>query len=172
MSKTLTAAAIAAVLATPAFAQGWYADVGYQTLGFDEDEIDVDLGAITGHFGYQLNQNFALEGELGVGVKEESFDVLGTDVDVELSYLVGAYVRGQVPVSEQLNLFARVGVVNAELSVEGGGFSESDSETGIGYGAGAEFMFNSTFGIRGDYTRYDIDDAEADAFMIGAVFKY
>lgn len=172
MSKTLTVLAALATLSAPAFAQGWYADVGYQQLNFDGSGVDADLGAITGHVGYNLNPNFAIEGEAGVGVQEESFNTILGNVDVELNYLVGIYGKAQLPVTDQLNLFARGGVVNAELGASGAGINDSGSETGFGYGAGAEFMLNPVFGIRGDYTRYDIDDVEADAFMVGVAFKY
>lgn len=66
--------------------------------------------------------------------------------------------------------------MNAEVegSATGGGFNftESSSDSGVGYGAGAEVMVSPQLGIRGDYTRYDIEDLEADAFTVAAVFKF
>lgn len=176
----LALASLSALLAAaPAVAQdsGFYADGGYSFVGIDvEDEgtsVDVDLGAIIGHVGYALTPNFAVEGELAVGVDDEDVSVGAESASIGLNYLVGAYGRAQLPVSENINLFARAGLVNAELEVEATGFgSESDSETGAGFGAGADIFFDQMNGVRLDYTRYDIEDLEADAFTIAYKRKF
>lgn len=172
MSRILMVAAAMTVVSAPAFAQGMYADVGYQYISIDEDGAEADLGAVTGHVGYNFSEWFALEAEGGIGVQDETFNVLGTDVDISLNHIVGAYARANVPLGQRAGLFARVGAVNAEVEVSGGGFSDSGSDSGVGYGAGGEFMFTPTFGIRGEYTRYDIEDLEADTATVAAVFKF
>ena len=53
-----------------------------------------------------------------------------------------------------------------------GSASESISESGLAYGVGGEFKLNERFGIRLDYTRYDIEDAEIDGFMIGGRISF
>ena len=83
MSKSLTVLAAIAALAMPASAQGFYLDGGYQFFTADEDDIEVDLGAVVGHAGYNFNEWFALEGEAAIGVQDETFNVLGTNVDVD-----------------------------------------------------------------------------------------
>ena len=172
MSKSLTILAALAAVSAPAFAQGFYVDGGYQHIMIDEDGVDADLGAVTGHLGYSFSDFFAVEAEGSIGVKDETVDILGTDVDLELNYLVGAFARGQLPLGQNATLFARAGVVNAELEVSGPGASASESESGYGYGAGGEFMFSERVGLRGEYTRYDIDDLEADTFTVAAVLKF
>lgn len=180
MSKKIIAVAALAAAALPASAQGFYADAGYTFVNIDVDFAgqsgEIDLGAISGHVGYDFNEWFALEGEAAIGVSEEEGSYAGVSAQVELNYVVGAYVRANLPVNDQFRLYGRVGAVNAELeaSASGGGFSftESSSDSGVGYGAGAEVMLSQQFGIRGDYTRYDIEDLEADAFTVAAVFKF
>lgn len=173
MKKTLSLAVAAAALATaPALADGFYADAGYTFTSIDVEDsgtsLDVDLGSITARGGYDFNQNFGVELEGSFGVSDE--DVLGATV--ELNYLVGAYGKIQAPLAETFNVFARAGVVNAELEVSGGGLSESDSETGFGVGAGATLDVTDTVYVRGDYTRLDIDDLEADTFTISVGFRF
>ena len=171
MKRSLAlASATLTLLAAPAIAQdtGWYGDIGYQFTSIDEDGVDADLGAITGHLGYNFTPNLAVEGELGFGVQDE--DVGGADIGV--SYLLGAYGRVEAPLGENLTVFARAGIVNLELEAEGAGVTASESETGAGYGIGGEFHFDGVNGIRADYTRYDIEDLEADAFMIGYSRKF
>ena len=180
MSRSLIALAALATISAPAFAQGLYADAGYTFINIDVDEPgvsgDVDLGARAGHVGYNFSEWFALEGEALIGVQDEDASFGGINASVGLNYLVGAYAKGQVPLGERVNLYARAGLVQAEIEAEvsGGGFSGSDSatESGVGYGAGGEFMLTPALGIRGDYTRYDIDDTEADAFTVAAVFRF
>ena len=116
------------------------------------------------------------EGEAAVGVSDEEASIAGVSAKLELNYIVGAFARANLPINEQFRLYGRVGAVNAEVegSATGGGFNfaESSSDSGVGYGAGAELMVSSQFGVRGDYTRYDIEDIEADAFTVAAVFKF
>lgn len=176
MKFAMLAAAAAVALAPVATAEGLYGDLNYSFISSDEDGVDVNLGAIVAHAGYAFTPNFAVEGELGFGVNDDEFDVLGADVSVGLNYVAGIYGVGILPVSEQINLFARAGLVQAELEAEasfgGAAASESDSEGGYAIGLGGSYNFNEKAYLRADYTRYDIDESEVDAFMIGIGFKH
>lgn len=180
MIRALASASAIAIAAAPASAQGFYVDGGYTFFGIDVEDsgssIDVDLGAITGHAGYNINDLFAVEAEVGFGVADEEFSGGGVSTDISLSYLIGAFGKVQYPVQDNINLFARAGVVNAELELEasGGGatFSDSASDTGFGIGVGADAYFGERSGLRVDYTRYDIEDLEADAFSIGYKYRF
>ena len=168
----------AAVAVSPtALAQGWYADAGYTHITTDVDagtsSADIDLGAISGRVGYDINPNFGFEGELAVGVNDEEATEGDITASLGLNYLVGAYGKAQLPVAENVNLFARAGVVNAELEAEVTGLgSTSDSKTGAGFGVGGTVDINERFYVRGDYTRYDIEDFEADAFTVSLGVKF
>lgn len=160
------AAAAAFVGVQGASAQGFYADGGYSFVSIDEDNIgaSIDLGAINGHVGYDFNANFGVEGELMIGVADEDF----AGGSIGLNSAFGAFGKAQLPVAERVRVFARAGVVQAELEVEATGLgSASESETGAGYGVGAVVDVAENIYIRGDYTRYDIEDVEADGFFIG-----
>lgn len=180
MHRTLTALAALSAVSAPAFAQGFYADAGYSFIGIEVDEDgesgDVDLGALTGHIGYNFSEWLAVEAEGAIGIEDEEASFGGVTASVGLNYLVGAYAKGQIPIGERINLYARAGLVHAEVEAEvtGAGFSgsESDSESGAAFGAGAEFFFTPQFGIRGDFTRYDIEDTEADAITAAAIFRF
>lgn len=166
----ITLATSFALLSPAAIAQdsGWYGDAGYQHHTVDQNGVDADIGTITGHVGYNFTPNLAAEGELGFGVVDE--EIAGADLGV--SYLAGAYGRVQAPLGENLTVFARAGVVQVELDAEAAGQSASDSETGAGYGVGGEYHLDGVNGIRADYTRYDIEDLEVDAFYIGYSRKF
>lgn len=181
MKLFISSLATAALVAAPAIAQegSFYGDIGYQYISVDEDGVEADLGAIVAHGGYNFTDFLSVEGEVAVGIQDEDVsvgDVDPIDVSVGLNYLIGAYGRVQAPLSENFTVFARAGVVNAELEAEAsaGGVtaSESESETGAGYGVGGEFRFDAVNGVRFDYTRYDIEDLEADAFTIAYSRKF
>ena len=181
MFKTFVAATAIAVFAGSAAAQGFYADAGYQMIDIKADlgagqEAELDLGALIGHVGYDFNNWFALEGEAAVGISDETDSVAGISATVEVNYLIGVYARANANLTENFSVYARAGIVNAEIGADVTGFgfsvSDSDSETAAAFGAGAEFMFTSTVGVRGDYTNYDFEDADTNAYTLAAVFKF
>lgn len=68
---------------------------------------------------------------------------------------------------ERVSVFARAGIVNAELEASVSGYgSAAESDTGAGYGVGGIIGLTDNLFLRGDYTRYDVEDLEADTFMI------
>jgi hypothetical protein len=158
MNKFAIMAAVAAValLAAPASASAQaYVGVGY--TNFDYDGGDVD--AVTGRLGYRMGPHFAVEGEASTGIDGD---------DVDLNHNVGAYVRGILPVTSNLDLHARVGYQTTEVDTPLG---DLDAD-GIAYGAGAEWRFTPSFGLRADWTRMEGDDDEADAISLGGVMNF
>jgi outer membrane immunogenic protein len=158
MNKIAIMAAVAAIalMAAPASAgaQG-YVGLGY--TNFDYDGGDVD--AATARLGYRMSPNFAIEGEGSMGLDDD---------DVELNHNLGAYVRGILPVSSNFDVHARVGYQTSEVETPLG---DLDAD-GIAYGAGAEWRFTPSFGLRADWTRMEGDDEEADALSLGGVLNF
>lgn len=158
----VTAAAVFAVpAAMSASAQasgtGLYGSVGYSNYNFDAPGGDVNLGGIQGRLGYTFHPNFAVEGEGTVGVKDDG----GNELNNEL----GIYAVGKIPVTSQLDLFARVGASRTEVN--------DNDDSGLAYGAGAQWNFTAQDGIRGDWTRHDYDDSgEFDAWSVSYVRSF
>ena len=185
-------AAVLALTTTSASAadkDGVYATIGgtYLSTELDLSDIDVsgetvnlgvqdaDITMITGRLGYRINDFFAVEGEAGFGLGGDDFDrtvpidLLGNSVNVDTNVTLDvknyyiAFARGILPVSEDLDLFARVGYgqATAEADIIGtvSGFTASgsaeDDASGLAYGVGAQFNFTESDGIRADYTRLD-----------------
>lgn len=152
-------------------------DIGDQATDLGTEDVDAFI--INGRIGYRFNDYFAVEGELGFGTGGDEIDrvipldvdpigTLNVDTNVALdveNYYVG-FARGILPVSEQFDLFVRVGYgeANADADVIGNalGFtaatSVSQSESGLAYGVGGQFDFTENDGIRADYTRLDDTD--------------
>lgn len=181
MKTLMIAAASAATLATVGFAGAAsaqdtsdttvYGTIGYANVSAD-DGADVNLGALQGRIGARFGKYFGVEGELATGVKDDSFDVLGTNVDVDLKHEVGVFAVGAYPITERFELFGRVGYAWAEAKAKGAGISDTANLDGIAYGVGGQYFFTDKDGVRVDYTRHDGNDAEADVFGVSYVRKF
>jgi outer membrane immunogenic protein len=153
----LAAVAAAALMAAPVSASAQ----AYVGAGYTQFETDAgDIGAATGRLGYRFGPNFAVEGEASTGVDD--------DDGVDLNHNVGAYARGILPVTSNFDVHGRVGYTTSEVDTPLGDFEDD----GIAYGAGAEYRFTPSFGLRADWTRLEGDEAEADAISLGGVLNF
>ncbi|CAM3557738.1 porin family protein [Halomonas lysinitropha] len=166
--KTLTISAVSAALllaGAAAHAQG--SPMNYQPspyLGGDVLfwELDQDSGRDFDSTGLRLrggvafNDYFALEGHLGTG---------GSDGNVELDYLAGAYAKGIVPIAPEFRLYGLAGFTEVDMDV--------GDESGFSYGAGAEFDVAPNLAVGADYMRYlDESNYTFDAASVGVTFRF
>lgn len=171
MKTILLSTAAALIMASTASAQTttdgqFNLGAGYTYL--DGDGVEFD--ALTLRAGYDFTPYVGVEGEVLVGLGEED---LGGGFDASYNYGLGAFVKGQYPINEQISLFGRVGYVWAEIEASGLGATVTEEEDGAGYGVGAEYAFNGLNALRADYTRYDFgDDSEADGFSLTYVRSF
>ena len=159
--KTLLAAAAGIALlagATTASAEN-YASIGYSQVSADDTGFDVDVGAVTGRVGVNVNPWFGVEGEASLGVKD--------DAGVKLKHEIGVFAVARAPLGEGFTVLGRVGYADAKF--EAG--SASDSGGGVAYGVGAEYGFGVN-GVRLDYTKYDFDGTDGDAIALSYVRKF
>jgi hypothetical protein len=161
---SLAFAAVPALLPAQAQEADIYAGVGYSHLDAD----DATLGGITGRLGVGFGPYFGIEGEATFGVND---DEIG-GIDVELENQFGIYGVGRLPVSPQFELFGRIGYASAEVEASAGGFSASGDGDGLAYGAGGTFFLTDVDGIRGEYTRFDFDDGEADVWAASYIRRF
>lgn len=175
MLRTLASAtALAAVAATASFAgQGDFTlGGGYSTFGVSDGGSDVDLGAVTLRGGYEFTDYLGVEGQLDFGVSDDTVVVGGTSVDVELNHAASLFGVARLPVSENANLFARLGYTTADVEASVPGVSFTDDADGFAYGVGGEYFFDGRNGFRAEYTRHELDDADADVFGISYVRRF
>jgi hypothetical protein len=174
-SLVVAAASAAALLAVPGLAQAQdmgatslYGTVGY--ANFDAD--DVNLGAIQARLGARFGPYFGVEGEAAFGIDDDSIDTglappLPTSVDVELNHELGLFGVVFLPASENVDLFARVGYVGAEIEASTAGVSDDGGDDGWAFGVGGAFYFDGQNGVRVDYTRHEFgDDLDADVWAV------
>ncbi len=163
--KTIITAAVAAaaLLAVPAFA---HADevTAYGNIGYSNVDIDVvTLGTITARFGVRVTPHFGIEAEGMVGVADDDF--FGTPVELKREF--GAFAVATFPLTPNVDVFARVGGATATIDI--GGFE--DNSNGAAYGAGAQFFFDESNGVRVDYTKYELTE-DADVWSVSYVRKF
>lgn len=160
---------VATFVAAPVLAQDStsgkvYAGVGYN---YYETTDNANNGALVGRLGYQFTDNFAIEGEGGVGVQDDK--ILG--VKISTRGTLGAYAVAIAPLSENFSLIGRVGYQHIWVEAKLGSVKVEADDGSFGIGVGAQYMFDDANSIRGDYTRYTEDDG-ADSFAISYIRKF
>jgi outer membrane immunogenic protein len=147
-----------------------YGSVGYSGISGN----DVDLGAIQARLGARFGSYVGVEGELAGGVKDDTVNVAGTDVQVKLRHEEAAYGVGFVPVTPKFDLFARVGYGHQDIKASAAGVSNTGGLDSWNYGGGGQYFFDNNNGVRLDYTRHDFthDNGAANVWSIGYVRKF
>lgn len=126
--------------------------------------------------GYQINRNVAIEASyFDYGSITANGQTFGVPFRVNGDATAfGVAALGMLPLSNQLSLFGKLGLLRTEVDVTaagiGGAASESESDTGLHIGVGAMFDVTRTFSIRAEWERND--EAEVDMMSIGVQFRF
>lgn len=165
--KLILAALAAATIAAPAALAQGNLELGAAYSNFDADGADV--GALTARGTYFINPHFGVEGEASVGIDDD--DIGGATVELNSAFAGFGVV--QAPVSERVDVFARAGYSTSDYDVTVPGVgSASGDDDGFAYGVGAKVFLTERFGLRGDFTKYDGDDIDADVISVGGVVRF
>jgi OOP family OmpA-OmpF porin len=178
--------AVAAAFATPAATAadaGWYGglNIGHSSANIDHDRITSGLsgfGTTTSiddndtDFGWKIlagrkfNRNFAVEGgyfnlgEFGYTAHNTG----GTQTGATKFQGLNLDAVGILPFSEKFSALGRIGLTYTEAkgTFSGIGVTESNpkkSEGNFKLGAGLQYDFTSNLGLRGEWERYNVNDA-------------
>ena len=159
------------VAAAPESDVSYYGTLGYSYLHASPAGYSVDLGGVTGRVGARFQRYLGVEGEVTMGVADQSIGGATLSLDNEYT----GYVMGYLPVQPNADLFARVGYGNAKLKASGFGGSITASENVWSIGAGGQYFFDAKNGVRAEYTRYsgtDTSESDVDAFSVSYVRKF
>jgi hypothetical protein len=160
----MTAAAVAALAgAVPAMAQSTEptSKTGiYGNLGWNETQVEgANTGAINALIGGRWGNYLGVEGELNYGLSSGdrtfgSGTPGQTNVNVKQKLGGAVYGVGFLPLGDRLDLLARVGWGKANYRISPTGHGQyTASESGIRYGAGAQYILTGATGVRLDWTR-------------------
>ena len=140
----------------------------FNDLGFSEiDEVDQGFKVFGG---YRFHRNFALEGfyaDLGDAEFSNGAVTIKSATD---GY--GLSAVGLLPVTEQIDLFAKVGMfhwsVDATSNVN---ISAGDDGTDGTYGIGAAYNMK-TVSLRAEFERFDIGGDDVDMISAGVQINF
>jgi opacity protein-like surface antigen len=165
---------VACLSSNVALAEKNYAGGSIAFVDYSEEGIsDASLMMLAGRLGTKFNENFSGEIRLGFGVGDDSVNVSGTDVDIELDSMFGAYVRGGLQAADSFYPYVALGYTRGEVTASVPGFSTSESESDISFGFGADVDINKKLTLNIEYMNYfDKDGTEVDGFSFGVVTKF
>jgi opacity protein-like surface antigen len=152
-------------------AQNGYAGANLNFLDYSENGINDEASITAGTFrlGAQINEYLSGELRAGLGFSDDTVNISGTDVDIELDSLFGAYLRGGFPVTESVYPYAVFGITRGKVTASVQGFSRSESETDTSFGAGIDFTLIDQVTLNVEYMSWlDKDGSEIDGFSVGA----
>ena len=170
IATVVPAAAQAQVASTAAVPTGVYANVN----GGLADGGQADLGVIGGRLGYRFNNFMGVEGELATGLKSDTDNIAGVDVNTKLKHSAGVYGVGFLPVGPNTDVLARIGYGTTKLRAKAAGVSASDSEESWNFGVGAQHYLDGANGVRVDYTRqeFENDAGHANVWTVGYTRRF
>lgn len=190
IKKVVVASALALsglLAATQASAQAF---VGASIGQSDVDE-DITAGLVTSGSvdskdnafkvfgGYMFNRHFGVEGAyVDLGEVSYSGFFFGSPVTGGKVEATGFNVAalGSYPVTEEFSVFGKIGLFiwEAEASDTTGGvpFSAKTDGTDISFGLGVNYQFTRNLGVRAEWERFKLDEADADLISVGIVWRF
>ena len=179
----LSAALFGAGFLPTSQAENWYAEgLAGGLINADSSDFttvsELSLGSVGLRSGYQINDSFSVEGELQMGVGKEELRQTRYGTDVSIHSMAASFVNYTLPINDRLSLHSRLGVASIEFESEivddDGSVVDrfTDTYTGIGFGAGAEFGVTDNIYLRTDYTRYQANALDTNSILIGAGLRF
>ena len=166
--------AIAAILVSTALVPAAMAESDLYVNGgvstFDAD--DANLTAFTARGGISFNDLLSAEFEASFGLGADN----SNGFDSELENQFGGFLVAKYPVLPRVDIHGRVGYTTAEIQSATNGVSSDVNADGFAFGLGGEVMITDQLGIRGDYTRIEVDDDQLDGgvnvFALTGVYRF
>ena len=171
LSATVLAAALGALSfgAQAAEPVGFYAGAGVGQSMVDEyfaDDEDVGFQAFGG---YQFTPYFGLEAAYTDFGEVDTVGGIGS-LEADTVSLVAV---GTLPFTDRFSGYAKAGFHSwdAEVSAPGIGRA-SDDGTDPTYGLGLQYRFTDTFALRGEYSRFEMEDVDVDLAQVQVRFDF
>jgi len=171
LSRALIAVlAGAAAFGAQAADKGFYAGAGVGQSFVDEGNYDDEDTAFSLFGGYQFNRYFGLEaGYADFGKLEPRGN--GPDLEASSVYLTAV---GTVPITDSFSAYAKAGFQRWDLDTALPGVvgNNDDSGTDPTYGVGVQYRFTDHVALRGEYSRFEIEDTDLDLAQIQVRYDF
>ncbi|MCG8316396.1 MAG: porin family protein [Pseudomonadales bacterium] len=130
------------------------------TASWTSYTTEAEPSALYVAVGNEFNENFAIEGQLGLGLSEDNVDDFD-DLEVELAKFLSVNFIGLLPVNETLSFYGKAGLTKVE-------FEDSDKDkyddVGLSYGLGGKINLSSNVAVSLEYVV--LPDAKNDEWNI------
>jgi hypothetical protein len=167
--KSVVVATVIFGFSAQAYAQEAPAIQTYGSLGYAQDfRKGADLGAVDVKFGARFNPYLGAEAELDVGTNSDVVSPVSSGLSERINYAVAAYGVAYLPVTQRINLLARVGFGENRFNVHDNGFEDRRDLASLNYGVGAMYDLNAKNAIRVDYTRKSYNHGFGDDNTVAA----
>jgi opacity protein-like surface antigen len=139
-----------------------FAEFGLSFVNYEENDSG-DVFTSNPHVfrligGAQLGENLDVEVMLGVGAEGDlvKFDgVTYSDFNLKIDSMYGFFFKPKFEISPMLDVFCRLGYVNASATASVDGYGSATSkDAGLAYGAGVSLKFDSRISFNIDYMSY------------------
>lgn len=138
------------------------------SLGLSECD-DQDMGfKVFG--GFRFHENFGAEAAY-VDLGEVTVSGPGGSGSVETDGFEFAGV-GTLPLNEQFDLFAKLGLYMWDVSAVGPAGSSDDDGTDLMFGLGGAWNFTEQLSARAEWERFDLDGDNVDFLSVGLQFNF
>lgn len=175
MKKLLIATTIA-LLSAGAQADQLYGEVGYGYMTFKAADEDASPNILRGIIGFQFHPNVAVEGMLGLGVRNATISgsSVFSDAKFKVSNALGIYLKPNVLLGENTELYGRIGHTRIKNKFSESGYeSESTTNTFFGAGVGVKYTFSNNAYLGADYMYYGKkDDVKASGLTLSVGFRF
>ncbi len=158
------------LLSPAVYAQGGYFGLGIGTATYSEADFDESDTGLNIYGGLRASENLGFELSYSDFGKPEG-NYFGYNASVEVTGL-GFSVVGFLPVSNNFDLFGKVGLMAWDADVTLGPVSASDDGSDLLFGFGATYHFNDQFALRGAWEFVDLDEGELDMLSINAQINF
>lgn len=164
MKLKLAAALIAATMSSSAMADSYFG-VNYVNANVDFGFTDASPSALMMKYGSYLGDNFSLEGRLAFGLSDDT--TFG--VDVEFDSVLGIYGVYNFMPEGDFNPYVMFGYSDGEISAD----NVSGSDSGFGYGLGADIAVGESSAVNVEYASYlDEGGVEITGLNLGFTWKF
>ncbi|HJW47154.1 MAG TPA: outer membrane beta-barrel protein [Lysobacter sp.] len=174
-SKLLSTLLLSSTLGVIAFSanaqdKGFYAGAGIGQSSVDEGSYDDEDTAFSVFGGYQFNKYLGLEtGYVDFGKIEPQGN--GAALEGDTAYLTAV---GTLPITDKFSAYAKAGVHRWNVDDELTGLigKNDDSGTDPTYGLGAQYRLTDQVAIRGEYSRFEVEDLDVDLAQVQVRFDF
>jgi len=165
LAVVLGAASVAAQAAEPI---GFYGGAGVGRADFNARAVDDHDTGYQLFGGYQFHPNFGAElaytdfGKADVGPHRD-----GVDANAVSLSLVGT-----LPFTEKFSGYAKAGVSRWDTSAHVGPFGFKDHGTDPTAGVGLQYRFNDKVALRGEYSRFNLDEGHTNLAQVQVRYDF